>query len=155
MMRAMRFALAAAAAVTVLALAACKRDDPPRAAPVDPLDEKLRHCPVTVDGARTEITDVTDGIALVVTADADAAVTEILRRAAHLVHFTSGAATGTTHGGGEGGGFMRNCPVVARDTRVTAADVPGGARLTVTPRGALTVDALRADTRRRHAALPR
>lgn len=126
---------------------------PERGGPDDPLAEKLRHCPLTVDGARTTIADVDVGIALTVTADAAPATAEIRRRAAHLVAFTTDQAARKDHGGGDGGGFMRNCPVVVRDTRVDATDVAGGSRLVVRPTGALTVADLRTETRRRHDAL--
>jgi hypothetical protein len=146
-------AASATATVAAPASASSVAAAPRPPASVDPLDEKLRHCPVTVDGARTEIVDADGGVDLVVTAAADAAVAEIRRRAKHLEEFTSDKETGVAHGGGAGGGWMRNCPVVTRDTRITSADVPGGSRLAVRRSGRLTVDELRAETRKRHAAL--
>ncbi|HVK78106.1 MAG TPA: hypothetical protein VM734_32585 [Kofleriaceae bacterium] len=119
----------------------------------DPLAEKLRHCPLTVDGARTELRDVAGGIEVVVTADDPTATAEIRRRAAHLVAFSLGAATKANHGNGEGGGFMRDCPVVTRGTEITSTAVPGGASLIVRPADRTPVADLRAETRRRHDAL--
>ncbi|HUQ01116.1 MAG TPA: hypothetical protein VM261_01415 [Kofleriaceae bacterium] len=126
---------------------------PERGGPDDPLAEKLRHCPVTVEGARTTIADVEGGVALTVIADGETAIAEIHRRAAHLVAFTADQAARKDHGGGDGGGFMRNCPVVTRDTRIVAEDVDGGSRLVVQPTTASALAELRAETRRRHDAL--
>jgi hypothetical protein len=119
----------------------------------DPLAEKLRHCPVTVEGASTEIRDTTDGVELLVTAAVADAVARIRARARHLEAFTRGADTGVRHGAGRGGGWMRNCPVVTRDTLVTASDIERGVRIHVRPRDARAVEALRRDTRQRHAGL--
>lgn len=125
---------------------------PTRGGADDPLAEKLRHCPAAVPGAITVLQDIRDGIDLTITATAPTATAEIRRRGAHLVAFTAGHASPTgqaEHGGGGGGGFMQNCPVVTRSTSITASDIPRGVRLRVRPTGALTVAALRAETRRR------
>lgn len=126
---------------------------PARGGPDDPLAEKLRHCPVTVDGATTALRDIPAGIEVTVTAPDPAAATEIQRRAAHMVAFTAGRANRGEHGGGAGGGFMQNCPVVARSTTIDATHIPRGAVLLVRPTGDLTIAALRTETRRRQSAL--
>lgn len=129
-------------------------DAPPaRGGPDDPMAEKLRHCPTTVPGSVTVLSDVPGGIDVTVTAIAPDVMAEVQRRAAHLVELSAGRAARGEHGGGAGGGFMQNCPVVIRSTSITTADLPDGVRLEVRPRGSLTVDELRADTRRRQAAL--
>ncbi len=131
---------------------------PVRGGADDPLAEKLRHCPAAVPGAVTVLQDIRDGIDLTITATAPAATAEIRRRGAHLVAFTAGRAGDdgrAEHGGGGGGGFMQNCPVVTRATSITASDIPRGVRLRVRPTGALTVAALRAETRRRLGELVR
>jgi len=132
----------------VLLFFACGR---PAAAPDDPLAEKLRHCPATVPGARTEIEDVEGGVALSVRVE-EASRVELRRRARHLEDFTHGRGAGVPHGGGKGGGFMRDCPVVTEKTTVVAREIEGGLQLHVTPVG-WTAEALRAETRRRDAAL--
>ena len=48
---------------------------------------------------------------------------------------------------------MRNCPVVSRDTLVAGTEVDGGSRILVTPAPAGDVGELRAEVRRRLAAL--
>jgi hypothetical protein len=125
---------------------------PPATAP-DPLAEKLRHCPLTVEGAATAIADVDGGIELVVTAKDEARALEIRSRVKHLEELTSDKDTGVTHGAGAGGGWMRDCPVVSKDTRVVGADIAGGSRILVRPKGAGSVADLRTETRRRHDAL--
>jgi hypothetical protein len=128
-------------------------DAPTRGGADDPLAEKLRHCPITVDGVAIALRDVDDGVEWTITATDAAAIDEIRRRAAHLVAFTSGQPRRGEHGGGAGGGFMQNCPVVARSTTIEATDIPGGSRLVVRAGPDLTAPELRAETRRRHAAL--
>ena len=125
---------------------------PARGGADDPLAEKLRHCPLAVDGAATASRDTGDGIELTITTSTAAGIAEIRRRAAHLVAFTAGQGPRADHGGGAGGGFMQNCPVVTRATSITATDVAGGSRLLVRAVGTLSVAELRAETRRRHAA---
>lgn len=115
--------------------------------------EKLRHCPVTVDHATVVLRDTADGVEWTITATDAAAIDEIHRRAARMVSFTRGRAQQGEHGGGAGGGFMQNCPVVARDTTIEATELPGGSTLRVRPAGTFTTAALQAETRRRQAEL--
>jgi hypothetical protein len=122
-------------------------------AAADPLAEKLRHCPLTVEGATAAIGDVDGGIEIVVTAKDEPRVLEIRGRVKHLEELTSDKDTGVKHGAGAGGGWMRDCPVVSKDTVVVGADIAGGSRIVVRPKGAGSVADLRAETRRRHEAL--
>jgi hypothetical protein len=142
---------ASAGASSVAAPAATSAAAP--ATPPDPLAEKLRHCPVTVEGASTAIADVDGGIEVVVTAKDDARVLEIRSRVKHLEDLTSDKDTGVKHGAGAGGGWMRDCPVVSKDTLVVGADIAGGSRILVRPKGAGSVADLRIETRRRQDAL--
>ena len=125
---------------------------PVRGGPDDPLAEKLRHCPVAVAGASTVPRDQPEGVALTIIAVDDAAAAEIRRRTAHLVELSAGQAARTEHGGGAGGGFMQNCPVVIRSTSISAVDVAGGTRLLMRPLAPLTVADLRAEVGRRLTA---
>jgi len=120
----------------------------------DPLDEKMRHCPLTVDGAKTVIADVEGAVELTVTAPADSAIAEMRRRVRHLEDLSSDKPTGVPHGAGAGGGGMRNCPVVSKGTRITGTDITGGVRIRVEPRDAAGLSELRDETRKRFAALP-
>jgi hypothetical protein len=121
----------------------------------DPMDEKMRHCPPAVDGARTAIKDADKGVEVTVTADKDAEVTEIRRRVKHLEEFTRRGKSGTPvkHGGGAGGGWMRNCPIVTKDTLVTGTDVPHGSRILVQPKETTKLAELRAEVRRRYGEM--
>jgi len=173
-----RYAGVLGVGILALALAACRSSDPgppappptsttvassvaapapasaaPSSASADPLAEKLRHCPVTVEGASAAIADVDGGIEVVVTAKDEARVLEIRSRVKHLEELTSDKETGVAHGAGAGGGWMRDCPVVSKDTRVVGADIAGGSRILVRPKGAGSVADLRTETRRRQDAL--
>jgi hypothetical protein len=119
----------------------------------DPLSEKLRHCPVTVDGATTDVNDVDVGVEFVIRVPSESGRAELMRRAHHLESFTQnkGKGTGVRHGGGQGGGWMRDCPIVTKETIVQATETSEGARIRVATEG--DVDALRAETRRRLTAL--
>ncbi|HUS68522.1 MAG TPA: hypothetical protein VMZ28_28500 [Kofleriaceae bacterium] len=141
-------------------LVACGRDaDAPKKAiesevvAPDDLSEKLRHCPLTVPGAKSEITDVEGGVRVTVSADTDGGAAEVRRRAQHLVEFAAGRTRKEAHGAGKGGGFMRNCPIVTKDTRVTAEDIDGGSALTIAALDPAGIDALRAETRARRDRL--
>lgn len=141
-------------------VAACSKAPAPvpsmPAAPVatsDPLDEKLRHCPLTVPGAQAEVHDVDGGVELLVHVDA-AELDELTKRVHHIEEFTAkhGQVEGR-HGTGKGGGKMQNCPVVTQNTAVEGTAIEGGFRILVRPVDAGDVDSLRAETRRRLAAL--
>ena len=121
---------------------------------VDPLAEKLRHCPLTVDGASVDVRDVDGGIEFLIRADTEIERRELIRRARHLEAFTQsrGKGTGVPHGMGQGGGWMRDCPVVTKDTLVEVAELAGGTRVTVLATGG-TVEELRTESRRRLIAL--
>ena len=158
--------VAVLALAAALALPACRsKPAPPTEEPMasasgkppDPLDEKLRHCPLTVDGARAVIVDTGEGVEITVTAAQDGAVQEVRRRLKHLEEFTrkAGKDTGVPHGGGAGGGFMRNCPVVTKDTMVTGVDVERGVKISIQPRRAEDLAEIRAEVRRRYDALPK
>ena len=121
-------------------------------APED-LAEKMRHCPVTVLGVKTELADVDGGIQFVLRASTPDALAEVRRRAHRLAELTAGRNQGG-HGGGRGGGFMRHCPIVVKDARVAAEDLDGGVRITVRPDDASKLAELRATSRERLARAP-
>lgn len=128
-----------------------KPADPPAAAkpPPDDLDEKMRHCPLALPGASSVLTDIDGGVQFEVTAPAER-VAEIQRRAHHVVEFAAKRHDPSTHGVSDkqGGGTMRNCPVVTSDTVIAVTDRADGAVITVTV-SAEKVAELRAETRRR------
>lgn len=125
----------------------------PAPKPPDEMDEKMRHCPLALDGGQSMLHDIDGGVRFLVKVP-DALVAEARRRAHHIVDFAA-KKTREGHGGfdGKGGGRMRNCPVVTDDVTITATDVDGGAQLDVltTPE---RVDALRSETQERVKKFP-
>lgn len=120
----------------LIALVACK-DSPateqkPAPKPPDDMDEKMRHCPLALDGAASKLEDIAAGVRFTVKVP-EPSVAEARSRAHHLVDF---AAKRTRKGHGEfdgkGGGHMKNCPVVTDGVTIEVADIDGGARLDVT-----------------------
>ena len=107
---------------------------------------ELRHCPLTVKGAKATLRNVDKGIEVVVTGATAEAASEIRRRAKNVAAMTSGDDKNQgEHGRGAGGGGMKNCPIVAKDTFVREEDVEAGSKITMMPKGELTIDALRQD----------
>src|SRR5690606_28986073 len=115
--------------------------------PPDEMDERMRHCPLALDGATSTLEDIDGGVRFTIKAP-EAAIAEARRRAHHIVDFAAGK-TRAGHGefDGQGGGHMKNCPVVTDDVSITATDITGGAQLDVKALG--DVARLRAETRAR------
>ena len=128
-------------------------DSAPAKKPPDEMDERMRHCPVALEGASSTVEDIDGGVRFIVKVP-DNEVDEARRRAHHLVDF---AAKKTREGHGEfdgkGGGRMKNCPVVTDGVTITAIDIPGGAQLDVIADTA-HIAQLRADTRARATKFP-
>lgn len=121
--------------------------------PPDDMDEKMRHCPLALDGAATALADIDGGVRFTIQVP-EASVAEVRRRAHHLVDF---AAKRTHEGHGEfdakGGGHMKNCPVVTDDVTIRATDVERGAQLDVIAAPG-QVGQLRAESRARVQKFP-
>lgn len=117
-------------------------------APVATEGERLPHCPSVVTGATTVVSETPGGVELRITGSADA-MPEIRRRAAYLAS-ASGSAGAHRGNGGMNAQFGR-CPVVMRNTRVEARDIPGGAIVTIRPLNALDLDWLRREVEARSA----
>jgi len=141
----------------LISLLGCRSSEPAdsKAArkPPDEMDERMRHCPLALDGAATTLAEIDGGVRFTVKVP-DASVDEVRRRARHVVEFAA-KRTRDGHGGfdGKGGGRMKNCPVVTDDVAITAVEIAGGARLDVTSRPE-RVDALRAESRERAQKFP-
>jgi TusA-related sulfurtransferase len=115
---------------------------------------KMANCPNLVETAATAIKDVEGGVELTVTAKDEAATKEIRARAKHLADVSKEEVPSVKHNGsGHGGGQFGRCPVVARNTVVTADDVEGGAKLTVKPKDAAEIDWVRREARERQGEL--
>jgi hypothetical protein len=122
----------------------------PAPKPPDSMDERMRHCPLALDGATTTLEDIDGGVRFTIRAPA---VAEVRKRAHHIVDFAA-RKTREGHGGfdGKGGGRMKNCPVVTDEVTITATDLPDGARLDVVARG--EVAQLRQESRARAEKFP-
>ena len=94
----------------------------------------MSHCPSSVNGAKTSVVDIKDGVEITVVAATDKEATEIRHRAQHLVEASKADPNTVRHtGDGHGGGGLGMCPVVLKDTLVSAEDVKGGTRITLRP----------------------
>lgn len=149
----------------VLTVLGCRSESKPHAVPEPPIvakqthkppdemDEKMRHCPLALDGAATTLQDIAGGVRFTIEVP-DASLDEARKRAHHIVDF---AARRTREGHGEfdgkGGGRMKNCPVVTDGVTIVATEVPGGAQLDVTA-ASDHVDQLRAESRERAQKFP-
>ena len=142
----------------LLAVIGCKSSDVTpspgegkAAKPPDEMDERMRHCPLALDGAVSKLDDIDGGVRFTIAAPA---VAEARRRAHHIVDFAA-RKTREGHGGfdGKGGGRMKNCPVVTDEVMITASDIEGGARLDIIT-DAARVETLRAETRERVKRFP-
>lgn len=115
---------------------------------------KMAHCPTAVSGANIAIMDVADAVEVTVTATDKAATDEIVTRAKHLAEAAKKDPADAKHTGeGEGGGGLGKCPVMVKDTTVTVAEVPGGAKITVKPAAPAELAALKTEVRARHTAM--
>jgi hypothetical protein len=158
-------------AIALCAVLACKDERTPERAPAPPpapapapapaqaapdaddMDEKMRHCPLAIDGVTATLSDIDGGVQFEIRAGAAGAAAEVRRRARHIVEFAAGRHVPGTHGGGRGGGTMRNCPVVTSDVTLVAEELPDGARIRVTVPAARIAE-LRAESRERAGKFP-
>lgn len=94
----------------------------------------MMHCPTAVAGAKVATQDIKDGVEITVTAENEKATTEIRQRAQHVVEASKTDPNTVRHtGDGHGGGGLGMCPVVLKDTLVSAEDVKGGSKITLRP----------------------
>lgn len=173
----MRTTFTAMFAAAVLAWApACKKDETAPAEapaeetveeeptePIEPAEpaeatpdmaNKMAHCPSAVEGATTEVSEGEGAVVVTVTAEDEAAVTEIRERANHLAGLEPTDSAEVKHTGeGTGGGELGKCPVVMTDVEVSAEDVDGGSAVTVTPKDEAQLASLLAEAQKRAASL--
>jgi hypothetical protein len=99
----------------------------------------------------TSVSEIANGVDLVVTAVGDPGAREIRRRADALA--TASGAETRHAANGAGGGHFGRCPVVMRNTTVSASAIPGGSRIHVVPRDTGELHWLRRETETRAAQL--
>lgn len=110
----------------------------------------MAHCPDAVTGARTVVGDVPGGVQLTITSADPVAVADIRARTQALLDAQKNQNPGIRHtGNGEGGGLLGRCPVVLKETTVSAAPLDNGSKVTVLAKNADEVDWLRRETRDR------
>ncbi len=115
---------------------------------------KMAHCPDAVPSAKTAIADVPGGVQLTVTGTDPPTVADIQARIQALLDAQKTQSGNVRHSGnGEGGGLLGRCPVVLKDTTVTAAAQPSGSKITVLAKDPAEVDWLRRETRDREEDL--
>lgn len=148
----MRKLLALVAVVGLVSTAACKKEEKAAETPtteepvvdeqpvVEPVAEKpdmankMEHCPSSVAGATTKVEGGEGVIIVTVTAADEAATTEIRTRGAYLAGLEGADGAEVKHSGeGTGGGALGKCPVVVGHAKLTAEDVEGGTKVTMTP----------------------
>jgi TusA-related sulfurtransferase len=115
----------------------------------------MAHCPSTVPGAKTALSELPGGVALTVTApdEPGARAIRALSRARAAARPTGGEVVHS--GRSTGGGKLGYCPVVVAGTDIAVEDVAGGAKILVRARDRGFVAALQQATRARVAALPK
>ncbi len=127
-------------------------EEPAAAAPVDAARallsdaerRALAKCPTTVFPARVEVTDVPDGVVVLVTSLDEGAVKDIRARAALV-------ASARTEAGDDL--LFRRCPVALPGATIGVRDVDAGVELTLRATKAGGVSELRAEVRAREDAV--
>jgi len=115
---------------------------------------KMAHCPDAVAGAKTAISDVDGGVQLIVTSTDPAGNADVRARIQALLDAQKTQTGNVRHSGnGEGGGLLGRCPIVLKDTTVTASTVDNGSTITILAKNLSEVDWLRRETRDRQEDL--
>jgi hypothetical protein len=116
---------------------------------------KQENCPTAVPGAETKVNETKTGVEVLVTSKDPAATTAIREDAAHLAKVSTKGGEEVKHTGeGTGGGGLGKCPIVLKDTKVTATDIEGGSKIVVTPAKKDQLDWLKTEIKSRLAAAP-
>jgi hypothetical protein len=110
----------------------------------------MAHCPSSVEGAVTEVKASKDAVIVTVTAKDEAKTKEIRSRTTALLESAKKDPSTVEHkGDGSGGGGFGRCPVVLKDTTVSAKEVAGGSEVTVKPQKAAELGALEKEAKER------
>lgn len=110
----------------------------------------MAHCPSSVEGAVTEVKATKDAVVVTVTAKDETKTKEIRSRTASLLEAAKKDPSTVEHkGDGSGGGGFGRCPVVLKDTTVSAKEVAGGSEVTVKPQKATELVALEKEAKER------
>ncbi len=124
----------------------------------DTMINKMKNCPNAVAGSNTTF-DVTDKAVAVHVKATDAKAIEDIRKRAKLVaknvsnSLAKSTASADHNGKGAGGGAKGKCPSVVPGATITASDIEGGATITLTPRGATSIEDIKVAITARMSAL--
>jgi hypothetical protein len=111
----------------------------------------MGNCPTAIAGVEVAIKDVEGGIEVSVTGKGDAATKEIRDRMKKIAEADKNDAGGSTKHdhSGSGGGTTGRCTIIMRNTKLATAEIPNGAKVTVTPKDKSELDWLRRETKER------
>ncbi len=112
---------------------------------------EMGNCPTSVTGAEVAVKDVEGGIEVTVTGKDDATTKEIRERTKRLAEADKkdGGGGGRHDHSGAGGGATGRCTIVMRGTKLATAEIPNGAKVTVTAKDKAEIDWLRRETKER------
>jgi hypothetical protein len=115
------------------------------------LKHDMGNCPTAVAGAEVAVKDVDGGIEVAVTAKDEAATNAIRERVKKITEAVLKDAGGSAKHdhSGAGGGTTGRCTIIMRNTKLTAADIPNGSKVTVLPNDKTELDWLRRETKER------
>jgi hypothetical protein len=109
-----------------------------------------------VPGAKTDVIEDGGKVMLTVTAEGEARVVDIQKRAEHLDRVAAAPDSEIKHTGmGTGGGRSGRCPVVMTDVTLEIAKLEDGVKITMSPVDPATVGDLARMARERVTALAR
>jgi TusA-related sulfurtransferase len=115
---------------------------------------QMKFCPPAVPGARSTIKNTKTGVEMNITATDAKAQADIRDRAKHLAAMSAKKEELNKHTGeGEGGGGMGRCPVLMKDTKVTAKNTKTGAIVKIEVDPSETVAELQKTVKDRHEAM--
>lgn len=111
----------------------------------------MGNCPTAVTGATVAIKDVEGGVEVAVTSKDEAAMKEIRARMTKIAEADKNdAGGGAKHDhSGSGGGTTGRCTIIMRNTKLAIAEIPDGAKVTITPKDKSELDWLRRETKER------
>lgn len=95
---------------------------------------KMAHCPSAVTGAKTDVVEDNGKVVITVTAEGEARVVEIQKRAEQLDKVATAPDAEVKHTGmGTGGGKSGRCPVVMTDVTLEIAKLANGVTISLSP----------------------
>lgn len=114
-------------------------------------ERRMAHCPSTVPGAATRVTDRKDGVQVDVTSPNPMVQREIRKRAQFQANVSRQEQRGAIEHTGEGTGSAKfgYCPGMLQNTRIDVQELPNGARMTVHAASPIGVYTLQKETHSR------